>query len=61
MQLETLSWSKDAEEEIDDTFEALAPGSELIGLYSCGEIAPYAEGFCDLHNQPMTITTVAEA
>jgi hypothetical protein len=48
------------EEEIDATLEALAPGSELVGFYSYGEIAPHAEGFCDLHNQTMTITTVAE-
>lgn len=48
------------EEEIDATLEALVPGSELVGFYSYGEIAPHAEGFCDLHNQTMTITTVAE-
>jgi hypothetical protein len=49
------------EEEIDATLEALAPSAELVGFYSYGEIAPHAEGFCDLHNQTMTITTVAEA
>jgi len=49
------------EEEIEATLEALAPGSELVGFYSYGEIAPHSEGFCDLHNQTMTITTVAEA
>jgi hypothetical protein len=49
------------EEEIDATLEALAPGAHLVGFYSYGEIAPHAEGFCDLHNQTMTITTVAEA
>ena len=48
------------EEEIEATLEALAPGSELVGFYSYGEIAPHAEGFCELHNQTMTITTVGE-
>jgi hypothetical protein len=48
------------EEEIDATIEALAANSDVIGFYSYGEIAPHAEGFCDLHNQTMTITTVAE-
>jgi hypothetical protein len=49
------------EEEIEATLEALAPGSELVGFYSYGEIAPHAEGPSDLHNQTMTITTVVEA
>jgi len=49
------------EEEIEATLEALAPSVALIGFYSYGEIAPHAEGFCDLHNQTMTITTVSEA
>jgi hypothetical protein len=49
------------EEEIEATLEALAPGSELVGFYSYGEIAPHAEGASELHNQTMTITTVAEA
>ncbi len=49
------------EEEIEATLEALAPDSQLVGFYSYGEIAPHGEGFCDLHNQTMTITTIAEA
>ena len=49
------------EEKIEATLEALAPRSELVGFYSYGEIAPHAGGFSDLHNQTMTITTVAEA
>ena len=43
------------------TIGALPDGSELIGFYSYGEIAPGANGTCDLHNQTMTITTFAEA
>jgi hypothetical protein len=49
------------EEEIEATLEALPSGSELIGFYSYGEIAPGVGGACDLHNQTMTITTFAEA
>lgn len=49
------------EEEIDATLEALTPGADLVGFYSYGEIAPHAEGFCDLHNQTMTVTTLGES
>jgi hypothetical protein len=49
------------EEEIEATLEALPAGAELIGFYSYGEIAPGVGGACDLHNQTMTITTLAEA
>ena len=49
------------EEEIEATLEALPAGTELIGFYSYGEIAPGVSGACDLHNQTMTITTFAEA
>jgi hypothetical protein len=49
------------EEEIEATLDALAPNSDLVGFYSYGEIAPHAEGKSDLHNQTMTITTLAEA
>jgi len=48
------------EEEIEATFESLPERSELVGFYSYGEIAPGATGFCDLHNQTMTVTTLAE-
>lgn len=47
--------------------EVAAVGAELggnvtrIGFYSYGEIAPHAtSGRCELHNQTMTITTLAE-
>jgi hypothetical protein len=49
------------EEEIEATLEVLSPGSSLLGFYSYGEIAPHAEGRSDLHNQTMTLTTIAEA
>jgi hypothetical protein len=49
-----------AEEEIEVTLEALPPGTRQIGFYSYGELAPYASGTCDLHNQTMTLTTIHE-
>jgi hypothetical protein len=48
------------EEEIEATLEVLPAGSELVGFYSYGEIAPHGEGNADLHNQTMTLTTIRE-
>lgn len=48
------------EEELEATLEALPQGTQQIGFYSYGEIAPYATGHCDLHNQTMTLTTISE-
>ena len=49
------------------TDEAEAAGAELgadtprVGFYSYGEISPHANsGLCELHNQTMTVTTLAE-
>jgi hypothetical protein len=49
-----------------DEVEAAAAelGSQMsrIGFYSYGEISPHAaSGICELHNQTMTVTTIAEA
>jgi hypothetical protein len=49
------------EEETEAILEILPKGSRQIGFYSYGEISPYASGVCDLHNQTMTLTTIAEA
>ncbi len=49
-----------ADEEVEATLEALPPGTCQVGFYSYGEIAPYASGACDLHNQTMTLTTIHE-
>jgi hypothetical protein len=49
------------EEEVEATLDVLPAGSRQIGFYSYGEISPYATGACDLHNQTMTLTTLAEA
>ncbi|MFO1187362.1 MAG: FIST C-terminal domain-containing protein [Alphaproteobacteria bacterium] len=48
-------------EEIEAASEALGPATRLTGFYSYGEICPHdATGFCELHNQTMTITAIAE-
>jgi hypothetical protein len=49
-----------ADEEVEATLEALPPDTRQVGFYSYGEIAPYASGACDLHNQTMTLTTIHE-
>ncbi|MBS1797504.1 MAG: FIST C-terminal domain-containing protein [Acidobacteria bacterium] len=49
-----------AEEELEAVMEELPPATKQIGFYSYGEISPYATGYCDLHNQTMTLTTISE-
>jgi hypothetical protein len=40
----------------------LDAGLTRLGFYSYGEISPHAvSGFCELHNQTMTVTTIREA
>ncbi len=49
------------EEELDAVREVL-PNAALTGFYSYGELCPQGTvGSCELHNQTMTITTLAEA
>jgi len=48
------------EEELEVTVETLPCRSHLVGFYSYGEISPYGDGRCELHNQTMTLTTFAE-
>ncbi|MBK7092498.1 MAG: FIST C-terminal domain-containing protein [bacterium] len=49
------------EEEVEAVQDVLGRGSVLTGFYSYGEISPFApNAFCELHNQTMTITTLAE-
>ncbi len=48
------------EEELEVTVETLPRRSHLVGFYSYGEISPYSDGRCELHNQTMTLTTFAE-
>jgi len=49
------------EEEIEAVLDSLPKGAKQVGFYSYGEISPYASGHCDLHNQTMTLTTIAES
>ena len=49
-----------AEEEIEATLDVLPPNTRQVGFYSYGEISPHTSGHCDLHNQTMTLTTIAE-
>ncbi|CAA7628016.1 conserved hypothetical protein [Candidatus Terasakiella magnetica] len=49
-------------EEVEIISEALGGTASLIGFYSYGEISPHGfTGKCELHNQTMTITTIAES
>lgn len=48
------------EEELEAAIDVLPKGAKQVGFYSYGEISPYATGSCDLHNQTMTLTTIAE-
>jgi hypothetical protein len=49
------------EEEIEGVREILGDGTVLAGFYSYGEISPFTPSArCELHNQTMTITTLAE-
>lgn len=49
------------EEEVEVVQESLPGRSPLVGFYSYGELSPLADGRCDLHNQTMTVTTLAES
>ena len=49
------------EEEVEGVREVLGLQAVLTGFYSYGEISPHAPGSrCELHNQTMTITGLAE-
>ncbi|HSK77493.1 MAG TPA: FIST N-terminal domain-containing protein [Thermoanaerobaculia bacterium] len=49
------------EEEVEGVREVLGGGTVLAGFYSYGEISPFTPSArCELHNQTMTITTLAE-
>ena len=39
----------------------LPPRAHQVGFYSYGELSPLGVGSCALHNQTMTLSTVAEA
>ncbi len=48
------------EEETEAVLDTLPPNTAQVGFYSYGEISPHTDGSCDLHNQTMTLTTLAE-
>jgi hypothetical protein len=48
-------------EEVEAVAAELGAETFQLGFYSYGEISPHAtSGLCELHNQTMTITTLAE-
>jgi len=49
-----------AEEEVEAVLDNLPAGAQLVGFYAYGEFSPYATGRCELHNQTMTLTHLAE-
>jgi hypothetical protein len=50
------------EEEVEGVREVLGESAVLAGFYSYGEISPFTPtARCELHNQTMTITTLAES
>jgi len=49
-------------DELEATSAEFGPRIPQLGFYSYGEISPHrASGVCELHNQTMTVTTIAEA
>lgn len=50
-----------AADEVEAVAGALPPHANIVGFYSNGEIAPQGpERSCELHNQTMTVTCLAE-
>lgn len=57
-----LVMGRQVDGEIEAVADALGAHTTMTGFYSNGEISPATEGgTCLLHNQTMTITTLAEA
>ncbi len=49
-------------DELEATSAEFGPKIPQLGFYSYGEISPHrVSGVCELHNQTMTVTTIAEA
>ena len=49
------------EEELEATLDELPPGTQQMGFYSYGELAPSGvASLCELHNQTMTLITIRE-
>ena len=49
------------EEEVEAAASVLGTATPITGFYAYGELSPLGDSFgCELHNQTMTITTLAE-
>jgi hypothetical protein len=49
-------------DELEAASAVFRPRIPQLGFYSYGEISPHrVSGVCELHNQTMTVTTIAEA
>jgi hypothetical protein len=49
-------------DELEAASAEFGPQTSQLGFYSYGEISPHrVSGVCELHNQTMTVTTIAEA
>ena len=48
------------EEELEAVSARANDAAGIVGFYSYGEISPLVDGGCELHNQTMTLTTIAE-
>lgn len=55
-----MMFGENVEEELERTAAALPSGALQVGFYSYGELSPSTTGVCELHNQTMTFTTIAE-
>lgn len=49
-----------AEEEVEAVAEVMPKSARQIGFYSYGELSPLKLGKCELHNQTMTLASLAE-
>ena len=57
-----LLMGQNTADELEAASAEFGPKVPQLGFYSYGEISPHrASGVCELHNQTMTVTTIAEA
>jgi hypothetical protein len=55
-----LVMGESTEDEVEMVLNHLPKDTVQTGFYSYGEIAAGNTGFCDLHNQTMTVTLIQE-
>ena len=56
-----LTLGQRSAEEIEEAGRVLGAHNRRIGFYSYGELSPHESGgYCELHNQTMTITVIGE-